>query len=84
MHGHHFSAHDVFGDFAGAIIGVTRARPARYLIRYESLVEFPGEESFAGIAGPESSVAIESGQTRRGFENSGDEFGLFGIQTGHE
>ena len=76
VEGDHFSAHDIFGDLAGFIGGVTRARPERDFRRDEGVIEFPGKEAFAGVAGPEGAVAVEGGDLRFEGEYGFDEFGL--------
>ena len=61
MHGDHFSAHDVFGNVAGVVVGVAGASPANDGFGDEASGEFPGEEAFASVSGPERAVAVEGG-----------------------
>ncbi len=84
MHGDHFSAHDIFGDSARFVVGVALACPSDDLVRHEALTQFPGEEAFAGVSGPERAVAIKRGYARLEGENAFDEFGLTGCENCHE
>src|SRR5208282_888137 len=80
MHGDHFSAHDLFGDLARFVVGVSRTGPAGDLFRHQSFVlfQFPPEKSFSGVSGPERAIAVECGDSRTEAEYTFDEFGLPG------
>jgi hypothetical protein len=84
MHGDHFSAHDFFGYLAGFVVGVARTDGTRDFFRHEPLFEFPGEESFSGVSGPERAIAVKRGDQRFQAEYTFDEFGLNRCEMGHE
>jgi hypothetical protein len=48
------------------------------------LFQFPGEEAFSGVSGPEGAVAVKRGYSRVEGEYSFDEFGLGSCETHHE
>ena len=82
IHGHHFGAHVVFADFAGHVLGIAAASPADNLIRKQATAQLPFEEARAGVARPESSVAIKNRELRlklrTDFRNSAVLRGEFG------
>ncbi len=82
--GDHFSADDIFGYFSRFIVGIALACPLHDVVRHEALIQFPGEEAFSGVSGPERAVAVERGDARFEGEYTFDEFGLNRRERRHE
>ena len=64
VHRDHLSTHDFFGHVARPVSGEAGPCPAGDFVRYQALIQLPGEEAFASVAGPERAIAIKSRDLR--------------------
>src|SRR6478672_394619 len=67
--GDHLTAHDGFIHLALFVVGIAGGGALRHIVREHMAVNLPVEKVGAGVAAPESAVAIKHGNTRTQRQN---------------
>ena len=76
MHADHLAAHDILGDLACAVVGISGAGPPNHVFGDKFVFQFPGEKAFSRVARPERAIAVKRGNRRFEVEHTFDKFRL--------